>query len=249
MARINIVRPRDKWALQRIAESWQIPDSKVSDVPDPDADVNLWVNYVLFKTVGKFQKNRCDVGYFTHYEKSGPFGPLFYQVAKHMDWCIAMCEHTASHLPPDKTTVIHSSPHTQFRKSNIVLGVCGRDCCRKHRGYRRKRVELIPELQKIPGIEVRYTGGKLRFEQLPDWYRSMDYLLVLAALEGGLLPVLEGLAMGKPVIAPDVGWCWDYPVLRYAGFDELLSIVGRLVVPGVEHESKQIMDVIERVCQ
>lgn len=238
---VNIVRPQDGWALQRIAESWQIPGSNVSDVPDPEADVNLWVNYALFKSVGKFKKTKCDIGYFTHYEKIGLGGPLFGQVAKLMDWCIAMCEHTARHLPYDKTTIVKSSPHPQFRKEKIVFGVSGRE-------YPRKNTVLIPELRKIPGVEIWYTRGDLRFEQLPDWYRSIDYLLVLSNLEGGPLPVLEALAMGKPVIAPDVGWCWDYPVIRYTGTEELRAIIEGLIVPGVEHESRQIVKVIEKVC-
>ncbi len=240
---INIVRPRDGWVLQRIAESWRIPDSKVSDVPDPEADVNLWVNYALFKTVGKFKKTRCDIGYFTHYEKSGPLGPLFCQVAKSMDHCIAMCEQTARFLPYDKTTVVHSSPHRQFLKKRIVLGVVGRE-------YPRKQTKLIPGLRKIPGIEIRCTDGKLPFDQLPDFYRSIDYLLVLSELEGGPLPVLEALAMGKPVIAPDVGWCWDYPVIRYSDTEMLTGILKRLIVPGdgrFQLESEQITKVINGI--
>ena len=238
--KINIVRPRDGWVLQRLAEAWQIPGSRVSDIPDPDADVNLWVNYALFKSAGKFRKTKCDIGYFTHRE-SGPLGDLFDAVAEKMHVCIAMCEKTARFLPPEKTTVIHSSPHPQFRKKKIVLGVSGRD-------YPRKNYRLIPKLQEIDDIEVRYTGGDLRFDELPDWYKSIDYLLVLSDLEGGPLPVLEALAMGKPVIAPDVGWCWDYPVIRYTGIDELISILERLVVPTVSWESIQIMEVIDGVC-
>jgi len=233
MGRINIVR------LQRIAESWSIPGSRMNTVPDFNADLNLWVNYALFDTVGNFRKTNCDVGYFTHREE-GPLEELFDRVAQNMDWCIAMCDKTARMLPPEKTTVVHTAPDPQFRKGNILLGIVGRK-------YPRKRLNLIPELRKIPGIDIRLTGGKLPFSQLPEFYQSIDYLLVLANNEGGPLPVLEALAMGKPVIAPDVGWCWDYPVIRYSGIDELLSTVKRLVVFDRHHESNQIKYVLDEV--
>lgn len=235
-----IVRPQDNWILQRIAESWSIPGARVCDKPDADADYSIYVNYALWETVGVDYHDQAKIGWFTHKEP-GPLGNLFDRVAKQMDHCISMSDKTARMLPPEKTTVIHTAPHPQFRKGNIVLGVCGRY-------YARKNVSWISELQKIPGIEIRYTGGKLQFDQLPDWYRSIDYLVVLSGLEGGPLPVIEALAMGKPVIAPDVGWCWDYPTLRYSGFDELMSIVERLIVPNVSHESAEIMKVINGVC-
>ena len=99
---------------------------------------------------------------------------------------------------------------------------------------------------KIPGIEIRFTGGTLQIEQLPDFYRSIDYLLVLSENEWGPLPVLEALAMGKPVIAPDVGWCWDYPVIRYAGIEAFSYILKGLVVREIDQESAQIRRVIDK---
>lgn len=235
-----IVRPRDNWVLQRIAESWLIPGATICDKPYRDADYSIYVNYALWEKVGIHYENQVKIGYFTHREE-GVLGELFDRVACQMNWCIAMCDHTAKHLPHNKTTIIHSSPDKLFQKVDIVLGVCGRE-------YHRKNLDLIPKLQKIDGIRVLQTEGKLKFYQLPNWYRSIDYLLVLSDLEGGPLPVLEALAMGKPVIAPDVGWCWDYPVIRYSGFEDLISIVKKLIVPDMYHESAQIMEVIDGIC-
>ena len=84
----------------------------------------------------------------------------------------------------------------------------------------------------IPGVEVRTTGGKVAWEDLPAWYDGLDYLAVISENEGGPKPVVEALARGVPVIAPDVGYCWEFPVIRYDTKEELLDIVRRLVMPG-----------------
>lgn len=239
----NIVcKVYEEWVLRRIVESWLIPNSKICAEPEFNANYVIYVNHTRWVLTKIKYDHQIKIGYFTHRDGTRGRKKIFDLVANQMDHCIAMCAKTAKHLPSNKTTVIHSTSHSQFRKKKIVLGVCGR-------AGLRKTTDWIPELQKIDGIEVVYTEGKLKFEQLPDWYKSIDYLVVLSELEGGPMPVLEALSMGKPVIAPDVGWCWEYPVIKYTGLDELISLVKKLIVPDIEYESKQIIDVIKKVCK
>lgn len=237
--KINIVRPTDGWVLQQIAEAWQLPYSKCSAKPDYNADVNIWCNYALFDSIGHMMKTNCDIGWFTHKEKEGPLAKLFDCVALEMDHCIAMCEKTAQLLPQDRTTVIHSAPSKLYPPWTVTLGVVGRD-------YPRKRTNLIDELRSIPGIDVRYTGGVVPANDMPAFYNSTDYVLVLSDNEGGPMCVPEAMAMGKPVIAPDVGWCWDYPCVRYTDVEDLMRVVRGLIPPTIEQESAQIMEVVKR---
>ena len=58
--------------------------------------------------------------------------------------------------------------------------------------------------------------------------KNIDYLLILSNNEGGPVPLLEAFATGAPVIAPDVGWCWEYPIIKYQEIDELINIIKTL---------------------
>ena len=236
--KINIVRPTDGWVLQKIAEAWKLPYSTCSASPDKDADVNIWVNYAMFHAVGKMKSTNCDIGWFTHREFESPLTTVFDEVAQKMDWCIAMCEATAHWLPSDRTTVIHSAPSAMYPRRDLVLGVVGRD-------YPRKRNRLIVDVERIEGITVRYTGGRLSDANMLSFYGAVDYVLVLSENEGGPMCVPEAMVMGKPVIAPDVGWCWNYPCVRYTDAEGLMRVVRGLIPPTIEQESAQIMRVID----
>jgi len=85
---------------------------------------------------------------------------------------------------------------------------------------------------------------------MPDFYRGLDYLFILSDMEGGPVPVQEALAMGTPVIAPDVGYAWDYPVLRYDGtFDGLARVLAALTPPADAwaRESRRLHAFLARV--
>jgi len=221
--KINIITEAPPgWVLRRISENLNrhLPDSYITNWnPDGKSDINIYENYALFRK----KTDKIDIGWFTHRETDGRFE----DIAKRVDHCMAVSKKTALLLPSDKTTVIEPCIDSQFYKEKIVFG-----CVGKHQAYGRKRFHLISELDKLNDrIEIRFTEGKVPFKKLPEFYQEIDYLLVLSTNEGGPLPVAEAIAMGKPVIAPDVGWCWDFPVIRYNTVEELKDIINRLVIP------------------
>jgi hypothetical protein len=73
------------------------------------------------------------------------------------------------------------------------------------------------------------TDGAVPEADLRAVYQRIDYVLIPATVEGGPLSLLEGLAMGKPVIAPEgVGLVPEFgaaaPIRRYpAGDAEALA--------------------------
>lgn len=237
---INFVTEEETstWILRRIAKEYQsrIPNSTITEImPDTTADVNIFVNYRLYAPCGT-----KTIGYFTHKEDDS-----FDKTAKSCDWCIAMSNMTAKLLPSEKTTMIEPSVDKQFIKENLVLGVVGREYANG-----RKNTSWLDDL-KAEGIGIKFTNGQIEWQKMPDFYRSIDYLLVTSSLEGGHIPTKEAIAMGVPVIAPNVGWCWEYPVIRYETKDELKEILRRLNPRGFidvwDKGAKEIIDICNRL--
>lgn len=245
--RIRIVTEKEsqRWILRRWSEALarELPDASVGTTIDPQAAVHLFINYALYQPVPA----GIVAAVFTHRERQGRLATLFDKVAQQVDWCFAQCKITAALLPSDRTTILPTFPEATFYKDPpLVLGVVGRS----YRGGR-KRMSWLEDLRMIKGIEVRTTWGRIPAEEMPSFYDGIDYLVVLADNEGGPQPVLEALARGKPVIAPNVGYCWEYPVLRYATKDELLGILRELILPrgGWKHSAQVILEVLGRLRQ
>ena len=135
-----------------------------------------------------------------------------------------MSRETMTSLPAEKSSLWGGAPEPQFVKPTLVLGVAAKMS-------RRKRPDRVEALKQIRGVEVRVTGGDLSMAELIEWYKGIDYLVVTSDTEGGPYPVMEAIAAGKPVIAPNVGWCWDYPVIRYEDTDDLVRLVNKLRFP------------------
>jgi glycosyltransferase involved in cell wall biosynthesis len=85
----------------------------------------------------------------------------------------------------------------QRYRPGLVLGVVGR------LDHPRKGRHLVERLRRLPFVEVLATEGRVPEGQLRELYQRVDYVLIASTVEGGPLCLLEGLAMGKPVIAPE----------------------------------------------
>lgn len=223
--RLNIVTETEaqRWSLRYDADNlaaWT-PGAVVSETPDPEADVNMFVNYALYEPV-----DTITTAMFTHLEKEGALVERFFGVAEEVDWCFAMCQNTLRHLSQWKASIMMVWPCPQYYRDTLTIGVCGRD-------YKsgRKRMHWVDELRAIPGVVVETTDGRVAREDMPAYYDNLDYLVVISDNEGGPKPVAEAIARGVPVIAPNVGYSWEFPVLRYETKEQLLDIVRRLVIP------------------
>lgn len=218
--RINFVTEpkKDSWILRPICEEYQrlIRNSTITDLlPLAEADVNIFVNYRLYKDCPT-----KTIGYFTHKEDS-----QWDEVAKRVDYCIGMSNYSVNLLPKGKARKIEPGAFFQYQRDFVSIGWVGREY-----STGRKRSEWLNDLAKIEGVKIFPTNGQVPFENMPDYYASIDYLLITAEVEGGPIPMKEAIAMGVPVIAPKgVGWCDDYPSYRYETYEELENLIKGLV--------------------
>ena len=76
-----------------------------------------------------------------------------------------------------------------------------------------KDIKGIAKLQEIQeatksfcewSILDRYSNG-IPYDQMPDWYRNLDILVITSSSESGPRPLIEGLASGLVVLSTNVG--------------------------------------------
>ncbi|MDA8217256.1 MAG: glycosyltransferase, partial [Dehalococcoidales bacterium] len=217
--RVHIVIADDGWILERCAREIadRLANVTVSSTPDPSADVNYYVNYSAYRG----PQPTIEVAFFTHIEERSPEArERFFQVAHAMDACVCMSDRYADALRQagaSDVQVITPGVDLLLYRPLVRVGVVGRTY---HTG--RKGEDLVRAVMDEPGIEWHFTGSgwpaPATFyspEQMPDFYNSVDYILVPSHYEGGPMCVLEALACGKEVIAPNVGFVEDYPHIEY----------------------------------
>lgn len=102
-------------------------------------------------------------------------------------------------------------------KSQTLFGVAGS----VKPGNPRKGEHLVQKMMDH-GYLVRAWGKgwpcdifSSDYDDLPDFYSMLDYYVCTSTLEGGCSPIIEAMAVGKPVIAPRIGFAIVRPVIEY----------------------------------
>lgn len=224
--RVHVVKSEDTWILKRISHSIRIPGITVGLSADNTADINFYVSYQGFR---QRSKGTLNVPWMTHLpsltDDGGWRRARFFEATRLSDYCIAMSRKTAQDCPPSKTAIWGGAPDAAFVKKTLVLGIAAKMS-------RRKCPDKVSAMQKVSGVEVRVSGGNLSQSEMLVWFQELDYLVVTSDTEGGPYSVLEAVAAGVPIIAPDVGWCWEYPCIHYDGsIDGLLTVIRSLRFP------------------
>ncbi|WP_161625676.1 glycosyltransferase [Sphingobium quisquiliarum] len=177
-----------------------------------------------------------ELALFTHREQDATAAERFDQAARDIDIAISMSPMTdeiVRSLGVTDSICISPGVDLDLFKPLVRIGVVGRTY---HTG--RKGEALVRAVMDVPGIEWHFTGAgwpgpaqHIAEDKLPDFYRSMDYVLVPAVNEGGPMSVLESLACGTPVIASNVGWVRDFPHIPFEKGDaqSLRAVLTELV--------------------
>jgi len=242
-ALVQIVGPTDNWVLERLARKLaaKIPYSEFvpwKPRPTGSAQIVYYMNYALLAG----PSGLVDIAFFTHLDES----QQFLERAGQVDCCVCMAKIYADWLTAQGVENVAHIPmgfdYYQYRP-RLVLGVIGR------LDHPRKGKHLVEAIGRLPFLEIVVTDGRVPEAQLRDVYQRIDYVLIPATVEGGPLCLLEGLAMGKPVIAPEtVGMVPEFPenpaILRYPAGD--IEALTRLVTACHEAKSKSNELVRER---
>jgi glycosyltransferase involved in cell wall biosynthesis len=232
------IKTAPNWILREYAENFSkyMPDTSYSEEIDNSADINFFVNYALWEPC-----STITASYFTHREFGNELANKFDEIARKSDINISMCKRTqiiVTEICPNKESYfVPPGINPIYKKKIIKIGVVGREY-----DSGRKRMEYARDLKHINGIELHFAGGDLPPEKMPDFYNSVDYILITAINEGGPMIAPEAIAMGKPLIMPkNVGWCDEYPGIKYSNFKELEVIVNGLAYEFDTYKSSSSM--------
>lgn len=207
---LNIVTERHGWILHRCAEeiAKRIPNVTVNG----DRHAADWNYYIpAYAFIGPGDRGPA-IGLWTHPtpERMDAFIPR-YRAHVSMNVRVAAELHARGASP---VQVIRPGASAEPRR--LTFGVCGRTYKDGRKGER-----LVSEMVRAghsvvawgAGWPCRVIGDDL--DSLPAFYGAIDYLIVTSTQEGGPMPVVDAMAYGVPVIAPNVGWCWEFPVIHY----------------------------------
>lgn len=247
--KINVVTETEKqsWILRRMAEELcQLPEFEM-DLKE--ADATFFLNYALFDPKAPGFK----AGYFTHLEHEGPTRQRFIDVAKQVDIAVMMNNKWTNLIPSSAIVkVIHPGSDLYsdtFRRQAMRFGIMGRTYKTGRKGE--ALVQQMYEWSKCTGFCEVYSyspGWPCRqwqsdrplhsIESRTAFYDHIDYLVIPALNEGGPMPILDALMARVPIIAPDVGFCWDYPVIRYetGSWQSLKEVLTPLTNPRSWHD-------------
>lgn len=218
--RIHIKIADRGWILEKCAKeiAERNPAITYGTDPDPSAAVHYYINY----SARSRRVSPVEIAFFTHSEMDEAARRRYFDTAAEVDHCVCMSARYAQELiehgiPEKKVSIIAPGVDLDAFRPKVRVGVVGRTY---HTG--RKGEALVAQVMDIPGIEWCFTGSgwpgpsvQVPDGGMPEFYNSLDYVLVPALYEGGPMSVLEGLACGVPIIASDVGWVNEYPHLWF----------------------------------
>jgi glycosyltransferase involved in cell wall biosynthesis len=222
MTGVNIVTSDRGWVLEKLAGELaaRLPYVAFGEGPDRDAAIQYYMTY----SARRRRLSPVELAYFAHLEPDPPTRENFFATARAVEHCVCHSQPYEAMLRAAgvaKVTTIPPGVDLDAFRPRLRIGVIGRTYHTSRKGE-----HLVAQVMDIPEIEWAFTGEgwpgpalKLPPEALPDFYRSLDYVLVPALYEGGPMCVVEALACGTEVIAPPIGWVPEYPHVEYRAGD------------------------------
>ena len=234
------------WILQKIAnEVMELAyhrNLKMSrdNVPNLDADINYYINWVLFTK--DRPKSKYDMVFFTHFEDI----PEEIPILKRADMIVAMSEH-GKKLVQDKgvKTKIHVlkgfGTNVSIRKK-IRIGFSGRFYDSGRKGEN-DLIKLASNLDrsifqfvfhntsddaygKINKSIVKQIGADIIYKDINKFFDGIDYFLQASTAEGGSMDILNAIYAGVPIVSRSIGFMYNMATeedLIYSDIEEIIA--------------------------
>lgn len=191
------------WILGRLAKELKLYNGWT--INESGADIDYCVPYLMYKHA----TSNFKVPLFTHKERDMPEKVRAWdEISSSVIHSVSLSENTKNELPIDIQSFSQVIRLASDLFNPIMFGAVGKD-----HNSGRKNFAWIPELRKEFSVLYRSFGENQKERE--EFYNKIDYLIVTSSIEGGPVPVLDAIAMGVPVIAPDVGFCWEFPCIKY----------------------------------
>jgi glycosyltransferase involved in cell wall biosynthesis len=206
------------WILERLARELadRLPYISYDTFPDGAAKIQYYMTYGCREK----RVSPIEVAWFTHKEQIAEAAAKFDRIAREVDFAVShslATEELVRQAGASLTETISPGVDLDRFQPRLRIGVVGRTY---HTG--RKGEALVAAVMDLPGIDWHFTGPgwpgpahPIAEDAMPEFYRSLDYVLVPALIEGGPMCVVEALASGCPVIASPVGWVPQFPHIPF----------------------------------
>jgi hypothetical protein len=184
----------------------------MGDNPNPKADINYFFPYLEMELCGAFNATKT-TSYFSHYEYDNKHkAAIWDKYVQNVGLRIVTAQLYGNMIECyGETALVRPAVDPQFmpgtKPNRNVVGVSGV----VSKSSKRKGLKLVHRLQaKRKDIEIRASGSGwdgiatqyFRWEEMHNFYQSLDVFLCTSTIEGVPMTTLEAMACGVPVVIP-----------------------------------------------
>jgi len=203
--KVNIICNDNGWIYDQFIEAFR-KYSKNTIVRNSKVKCSI-VHFLPYYTY--YCTDTPTTAWMSHQEHKNPLRTKFIDVAKSVDVAISHSNKYANMLrneyeldnvvqiiPGIYTNKFKLRSVARNKNDKLVVGYIGR----AYTSSNRKNPALLNRISKLPFVDFRTTGGSLKLDQVPQFYKELDVVISAATIEGGPISVQEGLSCGVPIV-------------------------------------------------
>jgi len=143
---------------------------------------------------------------------------------------------------------------SRFKQREIkainTLGWCGVPVSAKNFGVDVKRFCIFEEIVKQTGLQYKISNKDYTYDNIQEFYDSIDLLICTSSTEGGPLGIFEAIACGVPVISTNVGLVQECDTIdKFETVQQACGLIEKLKNPNslLTYTSRQYLQVCSKL--